>query len=80
VLVDPTSAVDAHTEARIARRLHDARRGLTTVILTASPLVLDQADRVVYLEDGLVAATGTHRELLQSAPAYRATVTREEAA
>jgi ABC-type multidrug transport system fused ATPase/permease subunit len=80
VLVDPTSAVDAHTEARIARRLHEARRGLTTVILTASPLVLDQADRVVYVEDGVVAATGTHRELLQSAPAYRATVTREEAA
>ena len=80
VLVDPTSAVDAHTEARIARRLREARRGRTTVILTSSPLVLDQAERVVYLEDGRVAAVGTHRELLQSAPAYRATVTREEAA
>ena len=80
LLVDPTSAVDAHTEARIARRLREARRGRTTVILTASPLVLDQAERVVFLEDGRVAAIGTHRELLQSAPAYRATVTREEAA
>jgi ABC-type multidrug transport system fused ATPase/permease subunit len=80
LLVDPTSAVDAHTEARIARRLRDARRGRTTVVLTASPLVLDHADRVLFLEDGVVAASGTHRELLQSAPAYRATVTREEAA
>ena len=80
VLVDPTSAVDAHTEARIARRLRETRRGRTTVILTGSPLVLDQAERVVFLEDGVVAAIGTHRELLQSAPAYRATVTREEAA
>lgn len=80
LLVDPTSAVDAHTEARIARRLREARRGRTTVVLTASPLVLDQAERVVFLEDGRVAATGTHRELLQSSPAYRATVTREEAA
>ena len=80
LLVDPTSAVDAHTEARIARRLREARRGRTTVVLTASPLVLDQAERVVFLEDGVVAATGTHRELLQTAPAYRATVTREEAA
>lgn len=80
VLVDPTSAVDAHTEARIARRLREARGGRTTVVLTASPLVLDQAERVVFLEDGRVAAIGTHRELLQSAPAYRATVTREEAA
>jgi ABC-type multidrug transport system fused ATPase/permease subunit len=80
LLVDPTSAVDAHTEARIARRLREARRGKTTLVLTASPLVLDQAERVVFLEDGVVVATGTHRELLQSAPAYRATVTREEAA
>ncbi len=80
VLVDPTSAVDAHTELKIARRLREARRGRTTVVLTASPLVLDQAERVVFLEEGRVAAIGTHRELLQSAPAYRATVTREEAA
>jgi ABC-type multidrug transport system fused ATPase/permease subunit len=79
LLVDPTSAVDAHTEARIARRLREARRGRTTVVLTASPLVLDQADRVVFLEDRVVEAIGTHRELLRSAPAYRATVTREEA-
>ncbi len=80
VLVEPTSAVDAHTEARIARRLHEARRGRTTVVVTASPLVLDQADRVVFLAGGRVAATGTHRELLRSSEAYRFAVTREEAA
>jgi len=40
VLVEPTSAVDAHTEARIAGRLAGARRGRTTVVVTASPLVL----------------------------------------
>ncbi len=80
VLVEPTSAVDAHTEARIARRLREARRGRTTVVVTASPLVLDQADRVVFVDDGRVAAEGTHRELLQSSPAYRFAVTREDAA
>ena len=80
VLVEPTSAVDAHTEARIARRLHEARRGRTTVVMTASPLVLDQADRVVFIADGRVAAEGTHRELLQSSPVYRFAVTREDAA
>ena len=37
LLVEPTSAVDAHTEARIARRLREARRGRTTVILTGKP-------------------------------------------
>jgi ABC-type multidrug transport system fused ATPase/permease subunit len=47
-------------------------------VVTASPLVLDQADRVVYLEHGRVVAAGTHRELLVSTPAYRSTVTREE--
>ncbi len=78
VLVEPTSAVDAHTEARIARRLREARAGRTTVVVSASPLVLDQADRVVFLEQGRVTAAGTHRELLSSVPAYRATVTRDE--
>ena len=58
ILVEPTSAVDAHTEARIARRLREARRGRTTVVMTASPLVLDQADRVALVVDGRVVATG----------------------
>jgi ABC-type multidrug transport system fused ATPase/permease subunit len=78
VLVEPTSAVDAHTEARIARRLHFARAGRTTVVATTSPLVLDQADRVVLIERGRVLAEGTHRELLDTRPDYRDTVTRGE--
>lgn len=78
VLVEPTSAVDAHTEARIARRLREARSGRTTVVVTTSPLVLDQADRVVLLERGRVAATGSHRELLGTSESYRDTVTRGE--
>jgi ABC-type multidrug transport system fused ATPase/permease subunit len=78
VLVEPTSAVDAHTEARIARRLHYARAGKTTVVATTSPLVLDQADRVVLISAGRVIAEGVHRELLRSHPRYRETVTRGE--
>jgi ABC-type multidrug transport system fused ATPase/permease subunit len=78
ILVEPTSAVDAHTEARIARRLREARAGRTTLVITVSPLVLDQADRVVFMEDGRVAAVGGHRELLDTVPEYRATVTRGE--
>jgi ABC-type multidrug transport system fused ATPase/permease subunit len=76
VLVEPTSAVDAHTEARIARRLHYARAGRTTVIVTTSPLMLDQADRVVLIVGGRVVAEGSHRELLSANPGYRDTVTR----
>jgi ABC-type multidrug transport system fused ATPase/permease subunit len=78
VLVEPTSAVDAHTEARIARRLREARAGRTTVIVTTSPLVLDQADRVVLIDRGRVVAEGGHRELLRTRPDYRDTVTRGE--
>jgi len=78
VLVEPTSAVDAHTEARIAARLGLIRRGRTTVVFTTSPLVLDRADRVTYVDGGAVVAQGTHRELLAKEPRYAATVTRGE--
>ena len=78
ILVEPTSAVDAHTEARIAARLRQARSGRTTVVVTASPLVLDRADAVAFLTDGRVTATGVHRELLRESPDYRLTVTRGE--
>ena len=80
VLVEPTSAVDAHTEARIARQLREFRAGKTTVVVSSSPLVLDQADTVVLIADGNVQAEGTHRELLRSNPDYRDVVTRGEAA
>jgi ABC-type multidrug transport system fused ATPase/permease subunit len=78
VLVEPTSSVDAHTEARIAQRLRAARVGRTTVVATASPLLLDLADRVAFLQDGEVAAEGSHHELLHTHPAYRDTVLRGE--
>jgi ABC-type multidrug transport system fused ATPase/permease subunit len=78
VLVEPTSAVDAHTEARIASRLGRARAGRTTVVCTTSPLVLDRADHVIHVEAGRVVAEGTHRELLDREPRYAVTVTRGE--
>jgi len=77
VLVEPTSAVDAHTEARVAARLRDHRRGRTTVVTSTSPLVLDAVDRVAFLRDGVVEAVGTHGELLETSPGYAAVVTRE---
>ncbi len=77
VLVEPTSAVDAHTEARIAARLRDQRAGRTTVVTTTSPLLLDQVDQVFFVRAGAVVATGRHRDLLHEVPEYRAVVTRE---
>ncbi|TDD69614.1 ABC transporter transmembrane domain-containing protein [Actinomadura rubrisoli] len=78
VLVEPTSAVDAHTEARIADRLAAARAGRTTVVCTTSPLMLDRAAHVAFVQDGLVVAEGTHRDLLETESRYAATVTRGE--
>ncbi|MDX2548035.1 ABC transporter ATP-binding protein [Streptomyces sp. WI04-05B] len=77
VLDEPTSAVDSHTEARIADGVRELRAGRTTVVFTSSPLLLDHADRVVLVHDGEVAAVGVHRELVSKDPRYRAVVTRE---
>lgn len=75
VLVEPTSAVDAHTEATIAERLVAHRTGRTTVVMTASPLLLHHADEVSLLVDGREVARGTHADLL-ALPAYREVVGR----
>ncbi|MFF0093449.1 ABC transporter transmembrane domain-containing protein [Streptomyces canus] len=77
VLDEPTSAVDSHTEARIAQGVRDLRAGRTTVVFTSSPLLLDHADRVVLVHEGEVAAVGVHRDLVRQEPRYRAVVTRE---
>ena len=78
VLDEPTSAVDAHTEARIADGLRLLRAGRTTVVFTSSPLMLDRAERVVFVPDGRVDAVGTHHELVHTNARYRAVVTRED--
>jgi ABC-type multidrug transport system fused ATPase/permease subunit len=78
VLVEPTSAVDAHTEAAIAANLREVRAGRTTVVVTASPLMLGKADTVAWVVDGTLAAVGRHDDLMSTVPEYRRTVTREE--
>ncbi|MFI2511711.1 ABC transporter transmembrane domain-containing protein [Streptomyces sp. NPDC018972] len=75
--VEPTSALDAHTEATVADRLRAARKGRTTLLATSSPLVLDRVDRVLFLVDGKVVASGGHRELLAAEPGYRELVARD---
>ncbi|MFE5913649.1 ABC transporter transmembrane domain-containing protein [Streptomyces wedmorensis] len=77
VLDEPTSAVDAHTESRVAAGVRELRKARTTVVLASSPLLLDRADRVVLVHEGQAVAVGTHRELLATEPRYRAVVTRE---
>ncbi|MEV5904575.1 ABC transporter ATP-binding protein, partial [Streptomyces sp. NPDC052127] len=71
---DPTTAVDAVTETRIAEGLREIRRGRTTVVVTNSPALLAVADRVVLLDGGRVGAEGTHAELVQADATYRTAV------
>jgi len=78
ILVEPTSAVDTHTERRIAERLPSYRAGLTTAVVTASPLVLEQTDLVYLIDDGQVVAAGTHHELATSCDQYRRIVFRTD--
>ena len=77
VLTEPTSAVDAHTEAAIAVSMTVVRNGRTTVVTTTSPLVLDALDEVVLLERGEVLVRGPHAALMNDGR-YRAVVTRED--
>lgn len=79
ILVEPTSAVDAHTEARIARGVSDLRAGRTTLVFTTSPVVLDRADHVVYVQSAKAVAQGSHGDLLTDVR-YRSVVAREESA
>ncbi|MDX2643269.1 ABC transporter ATP-binding protein [Streptomyces sp. PA03-1a] len=74
VVHDPTTAVDAVTEARIAGGLREHRRGRTTVLVTNSPALLSVADRVVLLDGGRVAADGAHGDLVHGDATYRTAV------
>jgi len=77
VLDEPTSAVDAYTESRIADAIAARRAGKTTIVMTTSPLVLARAHRVVLLDAGRVVADGRHHELIKQ-PEYRIIVERDE--
>jgi ABC-type multidrug transport system fused ATPase/permease subunit len=77
-LVEPTSAVDTHTEGRIAARLRDTREGKTTLLATTSPLLLEKMDLVYLVENGRVSDQGTHDELVTRSARYRQIVLRED--
>lgn len=76
VLRDPTTAVDAVTEQLIARGVAKLRRDRTTLVITSSPALLDAADRVLVLDEGVITAEDTHRNLLATDEAYCVAVTR----
>ncbi|MFE7872314.1 ABC transporter ATP-binding protein [Micromonospora humida] len=80
VLHDPTTAVDAVTEQAVADGIRSLRHGSDggygTVVITSSPTLLAATDRVVFVADGVVAAEGTHAELVADDDSYRRAVLR----
>jgi ATP-binding cassette subfamily B protein len=71
VLDDATSSVDASTEQQIKQALGELLAGRTTFVIAHRLSTIALADRIVVLEDGTIAAQGTHEALLQESPLYR---------
>jgi ABC-type multidrug transport system fused ATPase/permease subunit len=71
ILDDATSSVDATTESRIKSALAEVMEGRTTFVIAHRLSTIALADDVVVLEDGRVAARGTHDELLERSELYR---------
>jgi ABC-type multidrug transport system fused ATPase/permease subunit len=78
VLDEPVSNVDAESEAGLNAAMAAVRRGRTTIVIAHRLSTIRAADRVVFLQAGVVAATGTHDELAGTCPAYRAVVAQQE--
>jgi ATP-binding cassette subfamily B protein len=70
ILDDPLSALDVHTEERVTRALHEILAGSTALVVAHRPSTVALADTVALLSGGVIAATGSHRELLASNPEY----------
>jgi ATP-binding cassette subfamily B protein len=77
VLDDPLSSVDVHTEAMIEKALASVLEGVTGLLVVHRPSTLALADRVVLIDGGRIAASGTHSQLMHSNALYRALLSQE---
>jgi ATP-binding cassette, subfamily B, bacterial len=78
ILDDPLSALDVHTEERVTRALGTLLAGVTALVVAHRPSTVALADRVALLAGGVIAATGSHSELMATQPPYAALMSMEE--
>ena len=71
ILDDPLSALDVQTEERVTAALHTILAGVTALVVAHRPSTVALADRVALLERGVIAAVGSHRELMAAEPGLR---------
>ena len=70
ILDDPLSALDVHTEERVTKALREILAGATALVVAHRPSTVALADRVALLSGGVIAATGSHRQLLATNAEY----------
>ena len=74
ILDDSVSAVDTKTERVILENLAKARNGKTTILIAHRITTIEKMDKIIFIEDGEIAAIGKHEELQASCPAYKTMV------
>ena len=71
ILDDSVSAVDTKTERTILENLRTTRAGKTTILIAHRISTIEQMDKILFIDDGALAAVGTHEELYESNAEYR---------
>ena len=71
ILDDSVSAVDTKTERTILNNLHETRAGKTTILIAHRISTIEKMDKILFIDDGALAAVGTHEELYAANAEYR---------
>jgi len=74
ILDDSVSAVDVKTERAILENLRKVRKGKTTILIAHRISTVEQMDKIIFIDDGKIAAVGRHEELYESCADYRTMV------
>ena len=71
ILDDSVSAVDTKTEKAILDNLEAVRQGKTTILIAHRISTIEKMDKLLFIEDGALVASGTHAQLYETCPSYR---------